>query len=76
MEVKDKIRKKYRAVKIASFIAPALCITLLLIGRLARDNGDLVRAFILSVTSVVVVIIYYIALRRFFNFMRKNKDGD
>ena len=55
----EKMKNLKNNFYFAALIAFLLCGGLLFIAKMAQNNGDLVRALILSVTSVVITIIYY-----------------
>lgn len=74
LDREEVVRKEYNIIKKAFVVVLILCTLLLLFGDYAKDNGNLVEAFVLCVTSVVVVIVYYIGLRRFLRIFKENEE--
>ena len=62
----------------ASFVAPLICLALFLI--IKSDDSinyyDLVRQFVLSITSVIIMIVYFITVRRYMKLGKKQGGVD
>ena len=70
--------KQTREIVIASCVAPALCLALMFVIKNGNFTNyyDTIRLFTLSVTSMVIVIIYLIGVRRYLSFCKKQGGVD
>lgn len=68
----NRVKKELSIIKRASVVTLVLCVFLLSLGKYYQNNDNLLTAFILCVTSVIIVIIYYIGARRFLRIFNDN----
>jgi len=70
--------KRTREIIVATFVAPLLCLALVLVIKSGSttDYYNLIRQFILSITSVIIVMTYLVGIRRFMKFDIKHGGVD
>lgn len=75
-----KIRDTGKKIANASLGSIIIAVGLMIVAKKAQTNGDLLRAWILVVTSNFVMLVYLFGLRRYFkqiqNLVASEKDKD
>lgn len=65
------VEEKTRIIKIASIVAPIICVVLVMLGKEAQANGELVRAYILAMTSAIEAMILLAGMAHYWHTIKR-----
>jgi len=73
-QIEKETNQRFKSSILATVVLFVLCLPLMRFTSIAKDSGELIRALILSTTSLTVVIVYYVQMLKLFKAYKKEVD--